>query len=369
MRVARAPLAPRGGYDVPCRRRAPDGSRASTPPGTCETRRRRRGERSAVRTSAAWPAIQQAANTTRARGPRSSTPQRYLQRTPPTADLRLVSARHATIHFRRAVALSSRLARPRRRMRGGQRRAAARTLRRRWSLAPKVAHDAMGPDGTAAAQPPLEAASAAPRPPDAPLSTAPVGHLEGPHHLTHLFEALAKLDDGHAHDDVRILQYGDSHTASDLGVAVFRRDAAGTLRRRRARLRVDRQAVEGLRAGRHPRRHDEGVRADEGQVPQGPDLHRRRRLLRPARRRHRGVVGGCARLDATSWRTPRTSSSTTARTRAAGASTSSSTARVPGASRRARPPRARGGSRSTWRTRRTRSSSGPWATAKCASSG
>jgi lysophospholipase L1-like esterase len=60
-----------------------------------------------------------------------------------------------------------------------------------------------------------------------PLSTAPVGHLEGPQRLVHLFEALAHLDDGHAHDDVRILQYGDSHTASDLGVGVFRRALQG----------------------------------------------------------------------------------------------------------------------------------------------
>jgi lysophospholipase L1-like esterase len=56
-----------------------------------------------------------------------------------------------------------------------------------------------------------------------PLSTAAVGHLESPQRLGHLFESLAQLDDGHAHDDVRILQYGDSHTASDLGVAAVRR--------------------------------------------------------------------------------------------------------------------------------------------------
>jgi lysophospholipase L1-like esterase len=55
------------------------------------------------------------------------------------------------------------------------------------------------------------------------LPNAPVGHLESPQRLTHLFESLARLDDGHAHDDVHILQYGDSHTASDLGVGVVRR--------------------------------------------------------------------------------------------------------------------------------------------------
>ncbi len=55
-----------------------------------------------------------------------------------------------------------------------------------------------------------------------PLGTN-VGHLEGPQHLTHVFEALARLESGAARDDVRIVQYGDSHTASDMGVSVFRR--------------------------------------------------------------------------------------------------------------------------------------------------
>jgi lysophospholipase L1-like esterase len=50
-----------------------------------------------------------------------------------------------------------------------------------------------------------------------------VGHLEGTHRLGHLFQALAGLDEGRAHDDVHVLQYGDSHTASDLGTAVLRR--------------------------------------------------------------------------------------------------------------------------------------------------
>ncbi len=89
------------------------------------------------------------------------------------------------------------------------------------AVAPRVARADPAPDGTAAAQPPLEPGTASTRG-EAPLSTAPVGHLEGPQRLTHVFEALARLEDVHAHDDVRILQYGDSHTASDLGVAVFR---------------------------------------------------------------------------------------------------------------------------------------------------
>ncbi len=77
------------------------------------------------------------------------------------------------------------------------------------------------------ALPVVLSAAAEPIRAETPLSTAPVGHLEGPQRLTRLFEALARLDDGHAHDDVRILQYGDSHTASDLGVGVFRRALQG----------------------------------------------------------------------------------------------------------------------------------------------
>jgi lysophospholipase L1-like esterase len=95
-------------------------------------------------------------------------------------------------------------------------------------LAARMAH----PDARhepAAAPAPLGATGAVPissatSPADAaPLSGAPVGHLSGANLLGHVFESLAGLDDGHAHEDVRILQYGDSHTASDLGVAVLRR--------------------------------------------------------------------------------------------------------------------------------------------------
>jgi lysophospholipase L1-like esterase len=66
------------------------------------------------------------------------------------------------------------------------------------------------------------AGSAGPMP-GAPLSSAPVGHLEGPDHLARFFDHLATLDAGSAHDDVRVLQYGDSHTASDLGTAAVRK--------------------------------------------------------------------------------------------------------------------------------------------------
>jgi lysophospholipase L1-like esterase len=37
-----------------------------------------------------------------------------------------------------------------------------------------------------------------------------------------LFDVFARLDDGRAREDVRILQFGDSHTASDFGVGVVR---------------------------------------------------------------------------------------------------------------------------------------------------
>jgi lysophospholipase L1-like esterase len=91
--------------------------------------------------------------------------------------------------------------------------------------APRLTH--VEPEGTTDVQPALvagaaPAGTAAPGV-EAPSSSGPVGHLVGPQRLSHVFESLAKLDDGHAHDDVHILQYGDSHTASDLGVAVFRR--------------------------------------------------------------------------------------------------------------------------------------------------
>jgi lysophospholipase L1-like esterase len=91
------------------------------------------------------------------------------------------------------------------------------------AVAPAFTHDSPLPsEGAADAQPASPASSAQPSPAGSP-APASVGHLEAVGRLTHLFEALAKLDDGHSHEDVRILQYGDSHTASDLGVGVFRR--------------------------------------------------------------------------------------------------------------------------------------------------
>jgi lysophospholipase L1-like esterase len=53
-------------------------------------------------------------------------------------------------------------------------------------------------------------------------ATSRVGHLEGWANLFHLFASLALVEEGRAHDDVRIVQFGDSHTAADVGTAVFR---------------------------------------------------------------------------------------------------------------------------------------------------
>jgi lysophospholipase L1-like esterase len=55
------------------------------------------------------------------------------------------------------------------------------------------------------------------------LSSARIGHLDRPDRLSHLFHALAALDGGRARDDVRILQFGDSHTAADVGTSTLRR--------------------------------------------------------------------------------------------------------------------------------------------------
>jgi lysophospholipase L1-like esterase len=92
------------------------------------------------------------------------------------------------------------------------------------AVAPPVTRPDTPPDGATSLQPPLDGAvpTDAPALPVAAVPMSPVGHLTGAGHLEHAFEVLASLEDGHRHDDARILQYGDSHTASDLGVAAFR---------------------------------------------------------------------------------------------------------------------------------------------------
>ena len=58
--------------------------------------------------------------------------------------------------------------------------------------------------------------------PDVDMSPARIGNLDRPDRLGHLFRELSGLDDGHAHDDVRVVQFGDSHTAADVGTATLR---------------------------------------------------------------------------------------------------------------------------------------------------
>lgn len=50
-----------------------------------------------------------------------------------------------------------------------------------------------------------------------------VGALERPVALRRFFEALVRLEDGRAQDDVRITQFGDSHTAADIQTGAVRR--------------------------------------------------------------------------------------------------------------------------------------------------
>jgi lysophospholipase L1-like esterase len=50
-----------------------------------------------------------------------------------------------------------------------------------------------------------------------------LGALERPSALRRFFESVASLESGHAQDDVRIVQFGDSHTAADIETAVVRR--------------------------------------------------------------------------------------------------------------------------------------------------
>lgn len=56
-----------------------------------------------------------------------------------------------------------------------------------------------------------------------PKNGSLVGALERPAALRRFFEALAKLEAGQAQEDVRITQFGDSHTAADIETAAVRR--------------------------------------------------------------------------------------------------------------------------------------------------
>jgi lysophospholipase L1-like esterase len=54
-----------------------------------------------------------------------------------------------------------------------------------------------------------------------------VGALERPTALRRFFESVARLEAGQTQDDVRIVQFGDSHTAADIQTAVVRRALQG----------------------------------------------------------------------------------------------------------------------------------------------
>jgi lysophospholipase L1-like esterase len=94
---------------------------------------------------------------------------------------------------------------------------------------PPVAADGMGAAPRIAR--PSEEAPATPAAKDATVTSAPapvalaasVGSLERPAALRHFFDALAKLEQGQASDDVHIVQFGDSHTAADYETGPVRR--------------------------------------------------------------------------------------------------------------------------------------------------
>jgi lysophospholipase L1-like esterase len=58
---------------------------------------------------------------------------------------------------------------------------------------------------------------------DSPILPPTTRYLDHPERLSRFFSALANIDSGDAHDDVRIVQFGDSHTAADFGTGAFRR--------------------------------------------------------------------------------------------------------------------------------------------------
>ncbi len=58
----------------------------------------------------------------------------------------------------------------------------------------------------------------------APAPVPPASPLENAGRLGHFFTALAAVDDGTATEDVRVLQFGDSHTAADLETGTVRQE-------------------------------------------------------------------------------------------------------------------------------------------------
>jgi lysophospholipase L1-like esterase len=89
-------------------------------------------------------------------------------------------------------------------------------------------------EGTAASAPRVARGSAAEEPGAAPVVAAavvpvddargaPLGALENSAALHRFYEGLAALESGQSHDDVVVLQFGDSHTAADFETGPMRR--------------------------------------------------------------------------------------------------------------------------------------------------
>jgi lysophospholipase L1-like esterase len=103
---------------------------------------------------------------------------------------------------------------------GGPRAAAPLALDATGGSAPRVARSAAA---DAPVAPPAAAVEpvAAPPPPGHPVETR--GPLEHSRALQHFFETLAGLDEGRRHEDVHVVQFGDSHTAADFETGPLRR--------------------------------------------------------------------------------------------------------------------------------------------------
>jgi lysophospholipase L1-like esterase len=108
-------------------------------------------------------------------------------------------------------------------------RAASAELDNRGRSAPVVARSVgVDPPLVVAANGPSDSVGTGPTllPQHTPLATIPVrapGGLEHPGALHHFFEALALLDEGRGHEDVHVVQFGDSHTAADFETGPLRR--------------------------------------------------------------------------------------------------------------------------------------------------
>ena len=172
---------------------------------------------------------------------------------------------------------------------------------------------------------------------------------------------------GERHDDVRILQFGDSHTASDMGTAAFRRQMQTRFGDGgRGFVSIGRPwttyVQEGVRGYMTPQFEPEKTRLKNAQSGGegcygllGVDIAAEARGARA----WTVLAPRFSRVELDYWQAAR----------GAAASTCSSTGPTRDASRRARRSPVRGSSVTTSRTRRTRWRCAPSAMARSASSG